>query len=45
MPGYTDDAIAHHGVLDPSVEYIQKPFTPELLASKVRTVLGPSTPD
>jgi PAS domain S-box-containing protein len=41
MSGYTDNALAHHGVLNPSVAYIQKPFTPVSLAEKVRDVLGP----
>jgi two-component system cell cycle sensor histidine kinase/response regulator CckA len=41
MSGYTDNAIAHRGVLDAGVDYIQKPFTLESLAEKVREVLGP----
>ena len=39
MSGYTDDAIVHHGVLEEGVNYIQKPFTMEGLAKKVREVL------
>ena len=31
MSGYTDDKLGHHGVLDPDVELIQKPLTPEVL--------------
>ena len=40
MSGYTDDAIVRHGVLQKGVNYIQKPFTMERLARKVREVLN-----
>jgi DNA-binding NarL/FixJ family response regulator len=39
MSGYTDDAIVHHGLLEASMAFIQKPFTPATLAQKVREVL------
>jgi len=39
MSGYTSDIIAHHGVLDEGVHFIQKPFTLLALAAKVREVL------
>ena len=39
MSGYTDDAIVHHGILEPGLAFIQKPFTPGTLARKVREVL------
>ncbi len=40
MSGYTADVIAHHGVLDEGVHFIQKPFSRKELASKVREALG-----
>ena len=39
MSGYTDDVIVHHGVLEPGIALLQKPFTPAGLARKVREVL------
>jgi two-component system, cell cycle sensor histidine kinase and response regulator CckA len=39
MSGYTDDAITHHGVLEDGMFFLEKPFTPALLAQKVREVL------
>jgi two-component system, cell cycle sensor histidine kinase and response regulator CckA len=38
--GYTGDAIARHGVLDPGVDFLQKPFTIESLLHKVREVIS-----
>ncbi len=37
--GYTENAIAHHGVLDAGIEFIGKPYAPQALAVKVRKVL------
>jgi len=39
MSGYTADAIAHRGVLDEGVAFVQKPFTIRSLAEMVRKVL------
>ena len=39
MSGYTDDAITRHGMLEPGLAYVQKPFTPDVIARKVREVL------
>jgi two-component system, cell cycle sensor histidine kinase and response regulator CckA len=40
VSGYTDDAIVRHGMLEPGIAFLQKPFTPQTLARKVREVLG-----
>jgi CheY-like chemotaxis protein len=39
MSGYTDDAVVRHGVLTDGMPYLQKPFAPRALATKVREVL------
>ncbi|MGD0211001.1 MAG: PAS domain S-box protein, partial [Desulfomonilia bacterium] len=39
MSGYTDDVIAHHGILEEGMHFIQKPFSINLLTDKVRSVL------
>ncbi len=40
MSGYTANVIAHHGVLDEGVNFIQKPFSGKMLGAKIREVLG-----
>jgi len=42
--GYTDDAVVRHGVLESGIAYLQKPFTTDSLARKVREVLDRPTP-
>ena len=39
MSGYTADVISHHGVLDEGVHFLQKPFSKDVLAAKLRAVL------
>jgi YesN/AraC family two-component response regulator len=40
MSGYTADAIAHRGVLEEDVQFIQKPFSIKDLGLKVHEVLN-----
>jgi PAS domain S-box-containing protein len=39
MSGYTDDAVVRHGMLEPGLAYLEKPFRPPTLLKKVRGVL------
>jgi DNA-binding NtrC family response regulator len=37
--GYTSDVVAHSGILDEGIHFLQKPFSQETLAEKIRNVL------
>jgi FixJ family two-component response regulator len=39
MSGYTADVIAHHGVLHEGLVFLQKPFSKQSLALKLREAL------
>jgi PAS domain S-box-containing protein len=47
MSGYTDDAVVRHGMLEPGLAYLEKPFRPATLLRKVREVLQqePTNPE
>ncbi len=45
MSGYTDDAIVHHGVIDPGTHFLGKPFAGAELLRKVGEVLGHGVTD
>ncbi len=40
VSGYTDDAVVRHGIVQDDAGYLQKPFTPHMLATKVREALA-----
>jgi CheY-like chemotaxis protein len=40
MTGYSRNAVVHHGRLDQSVDLLQKPISPQVLASRLRDALG-----
>jgi two-component system cell cycle sensor histidine kinase/response regulator CckA len=40
MSGYTEDAIVKHGVLEPGIAFLNKPFTSQTLGQKIHDVLG-----
>ncbi len=44
VSGYTFDVIAHHGVLDADVEFLEKPYSRAQLLNKVRAVLDRRAP-
>lgn len=44
MSGYTDNIIAHRGLLEAGTAFIQKPFSPQALAQQVRVALGSAAP-
>ena len=44
MSGYSEDAIAQHGVLHPGAGFLEKPFTPGVLTRRVREILAIDQP-
>ena len=44
MSGYTDNVIAHHGILERDVFFLEKPFSSQGLVHKVRQALDAPTP-
>jgi two-component system, cell cycle sensor histidine kinase and response regulator CckA len=44
MSGYTDDEMVRRGLIDPDHPFLSKPFTPEVLATKVRSLLDREVP-
>jgi hypothetical protein len=39
MSGYTDNVIAHKGIITPGLAFVQKPFSVKTLTGKIRQVL------
>jgi len=44
MSGYIDDAVVRREMLDPDMQFLQKPFTLPVLASRVRDMLESEAP-
>jgi PAS domain S-box-containing protein len=44
VSGYPDEAMASQGLLEPDASFLQKPFTPETLARRVREILDTRAP-
>jgi CheY-like chemotaxis protein len=38
--GYTRNAVVHNGIVDPGTAFLQKPFTVQQLAAKVRQTIA-----
>ena len=39
MSGYADEALGRHGVLEPGIALVQKPFSPDVIEQRVRQTL------
>jgi PAS domain S-box-containing protein len=39
MSGYTENSVLQHDLIDPDTNFLQKPFTPEVFAQRVREAL------
>ena len=44
VSGYADESIVQHGVLEPGLAFLQKPFSADALARKVRELLDDARP-
>ena len=44
MSGYTEETIVRHGVLNPGIAFLHKPFSSETLGRKIRDVLDQGMP-
>ncbi len=44
LSGYTDDEVLKYGIEQSAVAFLQKPYTPEMLAQKIRGILDSQGP-
>ena len=44
MSGYSDSAAARYGIIEPSTQFLQKPFSAAVLATKIRQILENTNP-